>query len=254
MVFALVGYLLAAVFFALSVILMIKLNKKRKPVWTYSTTNIIELGATDPTELELLYKKESVSDVYKTSIIVKNKGNEAIRDNDVILNITLLFVGAKILDEPNIIKISNENTKFSAKHLLDEAGNKIELNFLYLDAGDWAEMEVIHTKCDEIKCNGTIIGVKEIKYISKYSALTPSLLRWDSNDIRNLSIGIPLLVIGIILLTNWNWEGLPPEGYAGGSLLIGSIFMLTFVTTIWGVYFISLTAIKYIKKGLSMIE
>ena len=83
-----------------TIVLAIKHTKKKKPVWAYITRKIIGLGANAPPELKLTFDERPINDVYQTIFILFNKGNEAIRQNDITENVAIHFKGADILRHP----------------------------------------------------------------------------------------------------------------------------------------------------------
>lgn len=164
---------LVIVLFVISTILALRLAKRKKPVWAYKTKRIIGLGTDAPAELKLYYGSNPVENVYQTRFIFFNRGNEAIRQDDVTEKVSLLFKKAKILRQPVIQAKSSEAIKLSAKQLIKQAQDTIQLDFLYLDHNDGAVVEVTHTECEKIDCIGNIIGVKKIVNIGQFEVSYP---------------------------------------------------------------------------------
>ena len=150
---------LTIVLFIVSTILLIKLTKRKRPAWALNTKQVIGLGAEVPPEIKLYFSNKQVNDVYQTTFIFFNSGNETIIRNDVTENVTIHFKDAEILRQSTINKMSKDAIKFSAKQAIKEGDNCIELDFLYLDNKDGAVVEVLHTASKDITCSGNIIGV-----------------------------------------------------------------------------------------------
>ncbi len=167
---------LAIVLFIVSTILVIKLTKRKNPVWAYKTTRIIGLGTNAPPELQLTFSGSPVNDVYQTTFTLFNKGTEAIREGDVTEHVTIHFKGTTILRGPTIKATSKDAIVFSAKQVVKEGDNSIELGFLYLDHNDGAVVEVIHTAPQEISCTANIIGARQIRNIGDFRQSRPRLL------------------------------------------------------------------------------
>jgi len=151
-----------------TIVLALKIVKKRQPVWAYKTTKIIGLGSDAPPDLELTFNEQPVSDVYRTRFILFNKGNEAILKENVTESIIIQFKGAEILRQPDIKAKSKEAIKFSAKQVVKGGYNSVEVNFLYLDHDDGAVVEVLHTASEEISCTANTVGARQIKNIGAF--------------------------------------------------------------------------------------
>ncbi len=225
-----VSYILVVVLFIVSTILAVKLARKKKPVWAHETTKVIGLGTDAPSELKLTFDNKPVTDVYRTTFIVFNRGNEAIRKDDVITKITVHFSGSDILREPTIKVTSKEETKFSAKRVVKEGNNAIELDFLYLDHHDGAVVEAIHTKCEDIRCLGTIIGTKGIRTIGDFTTSVPRTVRGFFGLIRlmfgwfMLASGFGIFIFGALtssLAEFWFTRALVPFTF----MLAGATFI-----------------------------
>jgi hypothetical protein len=57
-------------------IVTIRLTKRNKPTWAYTTRHIIGRDAEAPPELKYVFGDRTVNEVYKTETIVFNKGND----------------------------------------------------------------------------------------------------------------------------------------------------------------------------------
>lgn len=192
----LVSTILASIFFVAMVVLAIRLSKKKKPVWAYRTKKIIGLGADAPPELELTFKREPVARVYQTAFIFFNRGNEAIRKDDVTKGITVHFRGAKILREPNIKAKSKEEIEFSASQVVDHGQDSIQLDFLYLGHNDGAVVEVVHTGSEQVDCSGNIIDASEIVNIGVFDAGPQGLY------IARAMTGLAMVIGGFALVSH----------------------------------------------------
>ena len=209
-----IGTVLAIVFFTTTVIVTLRLAKRKKPVWAYKATKIIGLGTDAPRELKLTFNGTPVNDVYQTTFILFNKGKEAIRQGDVTEKVTIRFRGGEILREPTIKVRSTEAIKFSAKREVKERENSIELDFLYLDHEDGAIFEVLHTESREITCISNIIGTKKITNIGEFESSQPR-----PTIIRPIIISV-LSVISVLLITMGATLGLKIDAELLGPIYI----------------------------------
>ena len=151
-----------------TIILAIKLAKKKKPVWALNTRKIIGIGTGAPPELKMTFSGLPVDDVYRTVFIFFNKGTETIRKADVAEAVAIHFEGGKILGQPTALATSKPVNKVSLRHINKDGDEAVEVDFLYLDHDDGVMVEVLHTKSERIRCSGIIIGANEIGYIGEF--------------------------------------------------------------------------------------
>jgi hypothetical protein len=193
---SLLGIILAVVFFVTTIVLAFKLAKKRQPVWAYRTTKIIGLGSNAPPELKLTFNEQSVSDVYRTRVILFNKGNEPILEENVTESIAIHFKGANILRQPTILAKSKKGIELSTKQVVKDGDNAIEISFKYLDHNDGAVIEVLHNMSQGIEASGNIIGTSKIRYIGEF---VPTIGQPFVNALMNnlVYVVVPLAAIGV---------------------------------------------------------
>ena len=244
----LIGIVLAVIFFSTTVILTLKYRRVKKLVWSYTTKKVIGLGSDTPPELQLIFGEQRVSDVYRTTMIVFNAGNDSLRKDDVTKDVTVHFRGAKILRPPtNIVKSKeaiqftviavNDNDGFSVKfdflYLDHNDGFSVKFDFLYLDHNDGAVVEILHTKSEVLSCSGNIIGVKQIKYREDFRPRRLSFRKsFQWRDIFSAPV-ITLIFLGSVLLITSLlagksigslWEEYSIVFSLLGGMIIGSLF------------------------------
>lgn len=212
---------LAIVFFVVSTILAMKLARRKKPAWAYSTRHIIGRDAEAPPELKYVFGTREVKDVYKTTLIFFNMGNENIRGDladvsDINDNIVFHFRGAEILRQPIIQKPSKEAIKFSAKQIVKDSDNAIELHFRYLGHNDGAIVEIWHTKCDQIFPSGDIMNV-DITQLKEFVRSRPE------GFYVSLAVPIFFLALFLWLLGNEIAKGTGLGDYVGLLVLVAII-------------------------------
>ena len=198
-----VAIIVAVIFGITTIVLGLRAIRRKKPVWAYITSKIIGLDTDAPAELKLSFADKSVRDVYRTKFIFFNKGREPIRENDVAEDIAIHFKGADILQQPVILKPSKEAIKFSAKQIVKDGDNAIELSFRYLGHNDGAVVEVLHTESQKITPSGDIIGAdrKRIDYIGEFLPPRPLELRRLLREYRMLGLfGVVMLVVTLVVL------------------------------------------------------
>lgn len=191
---------LTIVLFIVSTILLIKLTKRKRPVWALNTKQVIGLGAEAPPEIKLYFSNKQINDVYQTTFIFFNSGNETILRNDVTENVTIHFKDAEILRQPTINKMSKDAIKFSAKQVIKGGDNCIELDFLYLDNKDGAVVEVLHAASKGITCSGNIIDSKQVVNIGHFSQSLPHRLFRGVLGFIRLMFALTILLSGLGIL------------------------------------------------------
>lgn len=143
----------------LSIYLVVKQARRKKPVWGYKTHWLMGLGSDAPPELKLYFRKKLVNDVYQTKFIFLNRGNETIHKDGIADKITIHFKDCKILQEPSLVT-NREAIRCTTKLITKGQDNQVQLDFLYLDNNDGGIIKILHTKCEKITCSGDIMGAK----------------------------------------------------------------------------------------------
>ena len=169
----LLSIILAVIFSITTIILALKLAKKKKPVWALHTRKIMGIGTDSPAELKMTFRGLAVDDVYRTKFIFLNKGTETIRKADVAEAVTIHFEGATILDQPTALARSKQANELSVRQIIKDGDKAVEVDFLYLDHDDGALVEVLHTKSERIRCSGIIMGAGDIDYIGEFLRRPP---------------------------------------------------------------------------------
>lgn len=206
----------------IALIVAIRLAKRRKPVWAYETTKIVGLGSDAPPELKLIFGGVPVTDVYQTSLLFFNKGTDIINKDDVTDNITIHFKGARILRQPSIRVTSNDKVRFSAKQVIKEGNNAVELGFLYLASNDGALIEVTHTESQDVFPTGNIKGV-HIVAARKFdpSKKRPSIVKLA------VSSTLTVIILAVIIMHNLLIFRLDPDIASAVYLFLGmAVFIL----------------------------
>jgi len=213
MFWQIIGTALAVVFGITTIVLAIKLTKRKKPAWAYATTKLIGLGTDAPPELQLVFDGKSVPEVYRTLIIFFNGGNETIRKADVTDSIKIRFQGAELLRNAYPIILSNMQTRLE---VVSRSNNMFELDFYYLDHNDGAVIEALHTKHDRITCEGSIIGAGTPRYVGEFAPNPPEGLR----------SGVIMFSVILTLIALMLWSRL----LTGGSIIsIALVFCLMII-------------------------
>jgi hypothetical protein len=199
----LVGVILAIIFglvSVISIVVAIRLARKKGPVWAYKTNEIIELGDETPDRLKLTYNNENINNAYRTRILFLNKGNQAIRSEDVRDKIAFKLGGAKILRDPIIL--TQSKPQINSKAFIRDQKNLeiVELDFDFLDYKDGVLFEILHTKYTKIEIFGYIIESNKIKCVGD------DLVGVIPRNIKLMSFVqyISGVCVGAIIFSVWN--------------------------------------------------
>lgn len=197
-----VGVILSLVFGVIaiaSIIVAIRLLRRKKPVWAYRTDLKISRDVATPPELKITFGTEEVDNVYKTLLVFFNAGNDIIRGRqsptDVKENVTIHLKGAQILKEPTILKASKSSIGFTAKHVSKDRDNAVELDFDYLGHKDGAVIELWHSKYDNLSISGDVMNT----VITRWTAFGSSRGREFYTDIAAF--------VMILLILSWMEAG-----------------------------------------------
>jgi hypothetical protein len=159
------------------------------------------LESDTPEELEITFNKEPVKEVYRTLLLIFNKGNKAILKKDIVKPIKVVFGNSRILRKPSIISISKKDNDFSAD-IEKGTEDTIGINFLFLSKNDGALIEVMHSGKANVSCKGSIPDTN-IRIIEGYNPAQPK----PPNKYRGIVLSI--LVIGYMLaLGIMSWLGI----------------------------------------------
>jgi hypothetical protein len=114
-----------------------------------------------PPEVSIFYKGSSITRVTRTQIVFWNSGKSLLQGNDVVKEDPLRFVfeASGLILNAAVVKMTRPTNKFTV-NLHPERSNELVCGFDYLDPGDGATIEVLHTAENGFpNCHGTIRGV-----------------------------------------------------------------------------------------------
>lgn len=153
-----------------TIVLALKLVKRKKPVWAYTTRRIIGRDTDAAPELQISFQGRVVDNVYRTVLILCNMGAETVKQTDVAETVTIHFEGASILRPPTTLAMPKEANRLSARLIGDGRDDAVQIDFRYLDRGDGIAVEVLHTEAEGIRCSGVIVGTDKIRYVGELAA------------------------------------------------------------------------------------
>lgn len=154
-----------------------RINKRYKYLEHYEISRTLFYPSNRKQNLHLFYEEQEIPNVTITNVAVWNAGNEALRYSDLAnsLDITFDEDDQDINDEDyyntilsaNIIGTTNPNSAFA---ITEESDRAITLEFKFLNAGDGAVIQLLHTGYPfNIKISASVIGenIKKKRTIKK---------------------------------------------------------------------------------------
>jgi len=118
-----------------------------RPVYQYQALRLIgRKGQALPEDVTVLFRDKKVQRLTKTYIVLWNSGRAVVNGDNIVADDPLRIVfseGTEVLSA-RVINFTRESNKFRADINRDLA-NEVICNFDYLDAGDGAAIELVHT-------------------------------------------------------------------------------------------------------------
>ena len=146
------------------VALIIYVSSVTTPRIVYQRWGIRLIGGDDkvlPAQVEIRVGDRVVDRLSKTCLVVWNSGRSLIRGSDVVEEdpLTCVFSDGSEVLECRVLKSTRKTNKFSAQRS-PTAVNKLDISFDYLDPGDGAVIEILHTDSERFpEVKGTIRGI-----------------------------------------------------------------------------------------------
>ena len=163
-------------------------------------------------EVDIRFKDKSVSRLTKTYIVLWNSGKAMISGENIVEDDPLrleISENAEVL-QARTLKVTREANKFTVK-IKPRSPNEVICNFDYLDPGDGAVIELLHT--DEKlypEVQGTIRGLP--RGVLNWGRIFPSGSRFYLFSFKNYRTALfSMLFIGVIMLTGGTVEFLYPH-------------------------------------------
>lgn len=179
-------------------------------------TNTLELVGPNsvlPNEIEFLFRGDKVSNVTLSRVAIWNTGNTTVRGAQIVESDPLRIAvsnGAHIL-ETTVLRRTREVNDVSCV-LRQDTGSAAEFRFDYLDPGDGALVQLIHTGNAEIRVIGSIrgirAGVRVLTTTRKPKEQELQQLSPSAGKLLSLSVIIVGLVMVIRAVLRTNIEGL----------------------------------------------
>jgi hypothetical protein len=155
-----IGTLIGIAGIVIGVILWFSSRTRSRLAAQTNTLELVGPNAVLPTEIEFLFRGAKVSNVAMSRIAIWNIGNTTIKGDQIVGSDPVRIVtseGSSIL-ETTIRQCTRQVNGVSCV-LRQGTTNEVEYRFDYLDPGDGALIQLIHTGSDIVKVLGTLRGV-----------------------------------------------------------------------------------------------
>jgi hypothetical protein len=192
-------------------------------------------------KLEIVYEGQRVGgDVYLIVLRVVNTGNVPITADDYEEGLEIDFgAGAQVLVAQVLRAYPVALGDWQAQPVLTEVGNRVEVQPVLLNSGDWFTMQVLVGEFDEgeVELHGRIVGVKEIELVKG---------RHEGRSIRPIRWRLPLLLLTVVLICI--------SSPLGAVLLVMKLGVSTAAMGVWVLVVIALFASVGLLQLISLPE
>jgi hypothetical protein len=202
-----------------------------------SQVNSLELLGNNPVlpkEIDFLFRGQKVAKVTLSRVAIWNMGNTTLRREQIVTTDPLRIVtsnGSQIL-EVRVLSRTREVNDFTCATRVRAAGNEAECTFDYLDNGDGALLELIHTGDGTVQVTGTLREVPKGVLAIKVPKSTQLKQQAPATRVGAGAFETVLLLAGVGLLAAL--PTVPPDEFPK-VLLIGPFLMLIGMIVLWSV-------------------
>jgi hypothetical protein len=196
------GFVIGVVGTILSIVgiyLTIKSNKKKEPVYSIKSVNIISDYSSKYNNLTVAYKGKKVENFTVSKVLFYNRGAEIIDRQNLTtkFHIRVLAVECKVLDA-RLLQANNLSSDFKVE--IDRVNGWVIIDFDYLNTNQGAVFEIIHTgtNSENVAFVGDIKGVQKLEQV-----LPDKLMKSEPMPVRTkIILGFATFVatIGLYLL------------------------------------------------------
>lgn len=115
-------------------------------IYNISTTTIVSNSISSIKGLNVKYNKNKISDLYTSTITIKNSGNSVIETNDLFSPLCLITDGKFFINSINVNTENNtKNVHIIFDHIENNASKKAIIKFDYLPINEIISFTVFHT-------------------------------------------------------------------------------------------------------------
>lgn len=137
----------------------------KDPCWSIRSNNLIRGYSSKLSGLKIEYNEQNVENLTISKIIFWNDGAETIKRDDITTANPLRIIGTEQVELLEVRPLSSSSTSNCLKCELTEDKKSAPIEFEYLDQGQGAVIQVVHTGTTSKNINiiGDIKGVKKLR-------------------------------------------------------------------------------------------
>lgn len=229
----LIGLLAGLIGLILTIVFYFKSKRDKEPYWSIWTIGLFKNFSSTVEGLEAQYLGEKVKDLSISNVIFWNHGRLTINQSDLTEAdpLRLELKGNRRILNATVLAVNNH----ASRPLLGAPmGNRVLVNFDYLDRGHGFVMRVIHegASSGDLELKGVLKGVAEIKGFDWSSMAHPK-----QSDYVSIFVGLS----GLMGCAGWwYWSGIDDEFLTTLRIVLGAtmlfLFLCLFVLT-WSTFF-----------------
>jgi hypothetical protein len=164
-------------------------ERKKEPVYSIKSVNVISDYASKYEDLTVSYKGEKVENFTVSKLLFYNHGADTIDKADITTLNQLKIIGldCEILNA-RVLQASNSSIDFKLR--LDRANSWVIIDFEYLNTNQGAVFELVHTglSSEHLEIQGDIRNVQMISQIDPKKLLSVPMQELDKRATRYISI------------------------------------------------------------------
>lgn len=228
------GSFIAAVIAIIVSVWLYRRGRKKKTLACefLSVESPIEIRSGDALDgaIEIRYKGQIVDNLFIVRAILKNTGNTAIQESDVIDPVTFNFEEGELLRPPKILDKKPSNLKFRWKFEPDPVGTGVKpsiakLEFRLFNPGAEMTVEFLCAGESQLPKVGALIeGVSEIELLER-----EKVLRKTERRSQAIMIFSWVIAIALIALSAWFF---PEDSLWPNAMAMFAIFMVALVSLV----------------------
>ena len=233
----------------LAIIFQVKSKRTKEPCYAMKTETLIAGYSAKFDDLIIHYKDKEIENLSVSKIAFWNKGGETIDRSDIAPKSPLLIVAndeVEILDT-KVLQQNNRSCNFSIQ--LVEELNMAPILFDYIDKGQGAVFQVIHTGTSPVSDLYVVGDIKGAKNVSFKSTHTTPFIGWLMIVFSVISVWFTVILLLIAGFT---------KGFE--TILSSWVFYFMFLFAIISTVVMLYTAIREVKfrakipKGLEAFK
>lgn len=197
------GLVIGLILAIIGIYLQIKSTKKKEPVYSIKSNNLLSGSSSTLENLTVAYKDQKVENLTVSKILFYNRGTETItsQDIDTINHLKISSETCKILDG-SILQTTNMSNNFQVRY--ENKTEYVYIDFDYLDKNQGVVIQIVHTglSSDDLYVNGDIKGIQKLIHVApeKFEKLKPAApMPTRDKSILSIATFVALIFWGLVI-------------------------------------------------------